>query len=954
MSECSENFLSFCSDGRNSGARGAAACGDDVEIVQPTPEPPPPPPPVTATMAPASASVAVGNSVVFAVNASGGVAGEAASWTCASSNTGIATVTSTSAGCSATGVAAGDVTITASVTKSGETVNVGAQLTVTSDEEPPAPPGDPAFVLVAGIASSDGRRLMPAGLKKRVTCRRWASSAATRISRSCRFLVDGEVVESQSFGGGMDMGMGMTPEPEDAEAAAEQAPCITSPSRSTRHDHDDGPLAHPVYMNGEHTISAELEIGVTMADGMHGHETISSNVQTVTFNNEDGYVVTADLGHNSALDDSGRRWYGGPDNGHIVISALPVIYSGEETGAVTVGLGDCDAEDGDDPLSVEFDCEDVEGTQTITVSSGGENRKILNEDDLPKANIDMVGPSESPIIIANRNGRENGWINAAVGISGTFHASRGKDNWLVMGADTTNGVGGYNMMVRIGDDLEEALEATPSASLPAESDDAEAYCAIASATDDLGNESELPDDDDDCRAAPPGADVELKYVRDGATDSVTVYGYDDNGDNDDAAIAADDVSESDQTLEFGVDTTAPSLDFGDDYDDDNRHATVPSAFSFDHFDDESDVGNSGIDANDGLMVSLQRRNTSKTECITIADDGAVAADAAVDRDCDSTSISDTDVTLADGVGVAYYTLSGTAQDQAGNRSTTISHTFVYDGGTGAAARATAPAIPGAIEAGEPFSGASFLNDNLSIRDYYGTADFADVVSIGIGAPVVVDEFNAASLTYQNHTVSATVDTYAAVQDDDARATIQPIDGVTVAVRDQAQAAYTTEDTDIPARDVTDVPDAGDAFAAGAFTYDFVYPGTATAYASVCGHAKCEEENLSASLTIRVRATAPTAGVSFRDPFESVDFLVTDVNGVSWKIAADASGTSGRTDDGERTWTYSATVPGTMLRAATRPGTGTGTAAIVAIAVNDNDVGLVKSTTIPTFGTKDDD
>ena len=130
-------------------ALGVAACGDDVEIVQPTPEPPPPPPPVEATMAPAAASVAVGNSVVFAVNASGGVAGEAASWTCSSSNTGIATVTSTSAGCSATGVAAGDVTITASVTKSGETVNVGAQLTVTSDEvvEPPQQ-GDPAFVVV--------------------------------------------------------------------------------------------------------------------------------------------------------------------------------------------------------------------------------------------------------------------------------------------------------------------------------------------------------------------------------------------------------------------------------------------------------------------------------------------------------------------------------------------------------------------------------------------------------------------------------------------------------------------------------------------------------------------------------------------------------------------------------------------------------------------------------------
>ena len=70
-------------------ALGVAACGDDVEVVSPAP--PVTPPPVTATMTPSSASVAVGNSVVFAVGASGGVAGDAASWSCASSNTGIAT-----------------------------------------------------------------------------------------------------------------------------------------------------------------------------------------------------------------------------------------------------------------------------------------------------------------------------------------------------------------------------------------------------------------------------------------------------------------------------------------------------------------------------------------------------------------------------------------------------------------------------------------------------------------------------------------------------------------------------------------------------------------------------------------------------------------------------------------------------------------------------------------------
>ena len=116
----------------------ACGGGDSVTAPRPdTPPAPPPPPPLTATMLPGSALVEVGNSVVFAVNASGGAAGAGASWTCASSNTGIATVSNAAAGCQATGVAAGGVTITAAVTKGGETVNVGAQLVVTS---PPTPP----------------------------------------------------------------------------------------------------------------------------------------------------------------------------------------------------------------------------------------------------------------------------------------------------------------------------------------------------------------------------------------------------------------------------------------------------------------------------------------------------------------------------------------------------------------------------------------------------------------------------------------------------------------------------------------------------------------------------------------------------------------------------------------------------------------------------------------------
>ena len=253
-------------------AIGVAACGDDVQIVEPTPPVPPPPPAVTASMAPASASVLIGNSVVFAVNASGGVAGDAASWTCASSNSGIATVSVVSAGCQATGVAAGSVTITATVTKSGETVNVGAQLTVTEEAA-----GEPAFLILKGVTGEppkgSDQRTGTDGLKGRVDVSLGVERGDQTLER-LSILVDGEVVAYQSFGSSMGMAA-----PED-DAAAEQA--IYDFTLSFDSDDYDAETGATTYANGEHMLSAELQIaGGMMSDGMMGHETISSNVLTV-------------------------------------------------------------------------------------------------------------------------------------------------------------------------------------------------------------------------------------------------------------------------------------------------------------------------------------------------------------------------------------------------------------------------------------------------------------------------------------------------------------------------------------------------------------------------------------------------------------------------------------------------------------------------------------------------
>ena len=940
-------------------ALGAAACGDDVQVVEPTPPVPPPPPAVTASMAPASASVLIGNSVVFAVNASGGVAGDAASWTCASSNSGIASVSVVSAGCQATGVAAGSVTITATVTKSGETVNVGAQLTVTEEAT-----GEPAFIIIKGVtgepATSGGSATDASGLKGRVKVNLGVERGDQTLER-LSVLVDGEVAAYQSFGSSMDDGMGMAP-PED-DAAAEQAVYDFTLSFDSDAYDEHGDHVDVDYSNGEHTISAELQI----ASGTMGHETITSNVMTVVFDNDDGFVVTADLGDNSALASDGKRWYGGPDNGHIEISALGVSYSGAEMGNATISLTGCTGEkaEGDGhggdgahaatEVAFEFKCTGDAANRTIGVATAGETATILNKDDLPKANIDMVAPANAPKIIANRNGRQEGWINAAVGLSGRFNAKTAKDNWLVRGdgGAGTGGVGGYNMGVRIGADLKKARAAATGSALPAESANNEAYCAIAVASDGLGNMATLPADTTTCRAAPDGEDVMVTLIV--GTDTTKAYGYDSNDDDDNDNVAAADVSWSASHIEFGVDTTAPVVLLETDSTA-IRFAALGSetgqlgSIDFEPADDLNNAGNSGlldnlntsdVTGDMGMQVQVRRRNASKTECAAVGANGTLRPGA--DKNCNYMRINDATVNFeTDSVSVAYFTVNAQAKDKAGNTSSTTTHTLVYDNGP---ATATAPSVPGSIAAGKPFPGATYLNDNLSIRDYYGTMSYGDGIRLGIGGPQAVDAFNSSTFTRLNHPVSQNVglvttsgllNPYAAIQTSQGSEG-QRMSAVSVYVRDQAASTYATANTPIPSANFTGVPHDSLGFRAqgteanqDAFSVAFHGLNDAAGDAAdgylVCGIAKCAktgslDASTATTLNVQYRFTRTEAG-TFREPIERLDVWVVDHNNVAWLVGSDTAGSSDRVGGSGnnarfRRWTYSVTLPGTLINAATR-------------------------------------
>ena len=896
-------------------AIGPASCSGDTQVVDVGPAPPA----FTASIVPASATAVVGGSVEFAVHASGGAADSSASWTCASSNTGIATVDVVEAGCRATAVATGSVTVTATVTRSGGTATVGAHFTVTE-----AAGGEPASLIMSLPAEFEAR-----ALEGRVDITLNVERGDQTLER-LSLLVDGEEVAHRSFADPA------TAAPEDDAAAGQAVYAFTLPIDTDAYDAGTGA---PAFMNGEYTISAELRV---TGGATGGAETISSNAVTVAFDNDDAWAVTADLGDNSAVGDDGRRWYGGPANGVIEIAALPVRFSGEPVSAVTVNFCFEDVTDPEAPYEFAFDCEGVEaGVGTPLISAGGTSGDILNIDDLPfPAFIDFVGPARSPVISANPNGREDGWINGAVSLT----AARRRDTddaWLVEPAEKVDegGVGGYNMMVRFGADLRAAAAAPVPSRLPADSPDAAAYCAVASAADDLGNESLLPDTTLTCRAAPAAADSLIDH--DGDPRTGMVYGQIDEAGND--TIVAG------RHLEFGVDTTPPVIEFAEDYDEERRYAALPLTFAFESSDERREAGASGLDGDAGIVAGIQRRTASKTECLVIAEDGSVAADAAVDRGCGTSAISDTDVTLGTGATAAYYRLRARAQDKAGNRSYTLRHTFVHDG---ARAVATAPAVSGAVEAGETFAAASLLNDDLSIRDYYMTADFGDVLSLGAGGPVGVDGFNSLELTNLDYMARVMVDAYAGLQSRVGGA-VQALDGASVYVRDQTQEDYGEGETTRIA--VTDRPNRSDGFERGGFTTGWVGRDDSRMYA-FCGLPVCEDEDAALAVEIVFRAIAREEG-PFPNPFERVDFWMSDVNGASWFFGSDETGTSGRKgsdevldfnpdDDDFPTWSFSITVPGTLLAAIARADTNEGSDTepmIRAIGVNGNEVGLVTST-----------
>jgi hypothetical protein len=695
------------------------------------------------------------------------------------------------------------------------------------------------------------------------------------------------------------------------------------------------------YQNGARQLTAKATIGGTQPGN------VATPSQTLTFNNANSFVLTQALsGTTSQATSASGLLY---KRGSLDVSVLPVIYNAGQSIAVataTFGSANCDASGngarsrpltapagGSGAWTTSFG---ITTSSTVAIGTtvksyeynnsanclnplltpgstpSGEVATVVATDNAGNTIFSAAVPANAatagirldnrapgvPTFWANPNGRRNGWINATVGLTGANNSSSAtSNNWLQDGTADA-GVGGYVRVLRVGDGstglVDAAIAATGSSTptLPAPSVANTSYCAVISAQDLLGNESTLPAAGDPCTAP----------------------------------VATSGTATATQAMQFGVDIAAPTIAYADP-------TVVPAALSSGARQggasisgefvvtvaDTGAVGNSGMLAGSPVKANVIRREADGTsfspapgDCVvgTLTSSGTVCSQTATGLTVGLPLVS-TAITALNTAG--YYTYTATAFDAAGN-STALpaASVIVYDG---TPATATAPSVPATITGA--FSSASFLNDNLSIRDYFYTVGFGGAPAyltpstIRIAAaPTAVDAFNAATLSNTNVGINSTINTFLGLQaTDGANAPLAyvggsiPLNALNLFVRDQAQAAYTGPATAVVA------PTAP---ATGVSTTGFNTFVPATSNAVLCAGTLtggCAAGTFT-STVVTAKANGVTA--TFNNPFSRVDFyapLGTDLVLVGSVPAASAS----LVDDGAtRVWTYSLTLQASTL------------------------------------------
>lgn len=355
---------------------GLTACGDKVELIQPTVLPTPVDSSVTqVTVTPSTAQIQVGGTQTFVANVVGGPGLTNRNVTWSSSNTAVATINASGV---ATAVGAGQTTIIAT-SAANSSVRGAAVLTVTA-----VAPASLSFFQVQNQFGNPATLNNAAGQLNIVANVDPGQSGLTSVQlllicpRATGTGSDTTVVGSSAVSG------------TTGQQTQQQ---VTIPFNTAAFNQATGAAT---YRNG--TCSLALS-GRNAA----GAQVISTTGPAVTLNNAD-VVAGSIVGARNALDQNGLRW----DGGAVTVTVLPVFYTGQTPSTLTVTLNGADT-DGAAPLAVTATAtQGANGVWTATFAEGpvtpAATPQIANVYTIPALTATVTGVSAAGQPIVNNVG----------------------------------------------------------------------------------------------------------------------------------------------------------------------------------------------------------------------------------------------------------------------------------------------------------------------------------------------------------------------------------------------------------------------------------------------------------------------------------------------------------------------------------------------------------------------
>ena len=590
----------------------------------------------------------------------------------------------------------------------------GDDVTVTPPAPPPPPPSTPATISIRSITT--GNLNTPVLLNNvqgqiDVTLN---LDAGTQTVSNVQVLIDGAVACQQGFSA-------------ISAAAANQTELDVIPVVCSINTAAFNPTTGvATYLNGARLLTAKVNLV--------GSAPVATPSTTLIFNNTSIIAITASVTGTSANSASGILW----QTGDLVATALPVIYTAGSPTIQQIVLTPTGGLSAKTLTAAPFTATWAKAT---SIASGGAGSKsggielfglVVNANSTVGGAVGPVGTSNAinfdtkgppaPTFVANPNSRQNGWINAAVGLAAVNGSSAfpgvpsATDNdWLVNPSTppcTTGdcGVGGYVRLLRIASGaagtVDLAIAATGSATptLPARTLNPTDQCAVATAADLLGNETSLPAAGSTCLSPPAGS-----FVNTGS-----------------------------QSLRFGVDLDAPTIAFSGGLPALGSTAgrilaaTVGTEFQV-TVADAGAIGVSGMLGGAPVIGTVVIFNASGTTCFVGTTGACVPAGTGASFTAAFPLVATNTVAAATADG--YYTGSFIAQDAAGNQSAAITRSIVHEvaGNPGAMTSAAPTALP---LTGSTVTFNALGSDNLDLRDVQYTLTYGGGLANPIQFPLV--------------------------------------------------------------------------------------------------------------------------------------------------------------------------------------------------------------------------